>query len=530
MDTNTVYPIEAIEEVGDSLGLSSIPKDGLSSLADDVEFRIKEVVQEAIKFMKHGKRERLTLDDINLALRVRSVEPLYGFNSSGGLRFNSVKYSNQELYYLQDKDIELETLLSTPLPPAPMDLSFTAHWLAVEGIQPLIPQNPIERDEPDKFLLKKSKISINSTIKPIDNLTSNMDMDVKPIVKHNLSRELRKHFENLASALVAEDIEVQKAAHDSLNKDPGLQQLLPYFIQYISEKTVKSFDKINILKSLLTALEMIMLNSYFFITPYLHQICPVILTCLITKRMGNNMERELSHWQLRHQASDLLRLIYQKIEFTHPNARPKIVKTLFSAIFDPQSTITTFYGGILGIKTLSDSLFDSCIPPNLNSISMKLQSFNGKEESREIIRCMEMIVDFLADAAENKKYLQNESAISIVKLNQLIPYQPLAQEIIKSQHFKSICVYLNQVIFNNKNEKENIVNVEKGNLELEKTEKIESVQEMETDKETENKIEHKNEENKVENKENDSDNMDSNENDKQIMEEEDDDDDQWDEE
>lgn len=32
-----------------------------------------------------------------------------------------------------------------PLPKAPLDVSITSHWLAIEGVQPAIPENaPVE--------------------------------------------------------------------------------------------------------------------------------------------------------------------------------------------------------------------------------------------------------------------------------------------------------------------------------------------------------------------------------------------------
>ena len=38
--------------------------------------------------------------------------------------------------------LTLRKLINAPLPRVPREVAFTAHWLAVEGVQPSIAQNP----------------------------------------------------------------------------------------------------------------------------------------------------------------------------------------------------------------------------------------------------------------------------------------------------------------------------------------------------------------------------------------------------
>jgi transcription initiation factor TFIID subunit 6 len=44
------------------------------AVAGDLEYRLREIVQEAAKFTRHSRRKRLTTDDINSALRARNIE------------------------------------------------------------------------------------------------------------------------------------------------------------------------------------------------------------------------------------------------------------------------------------------------------------------------------------------------------------------------------------------------------------------------------------------------------------------------
>lgn len=42
-------------------------------------------------------------------------------------------------------EIEMVQIIEAPLPKAPLDTAVVAHWLAIEGVQPAIPENaPVE--------------------------------------------------------------------------------------------------------------------------------------------------------------------------------------------------------------------------------------------------------------------------------------------------------------------------------------------------------------------------------------------------
>lgn len=69
---------ETVQDLAESMG-HALPAGVAEALAPDVEYRTREVVQEALKFMRHAKRRRLAAEDVNAALRLRNREALYGF-------------------------------------------------------------------------------------------------------------------------------------------------------------------------------------------------------------------------------------------------------------------------------------------------------------------------------------------------------------------------------------------------------------------------------------------------------------------
>ncbi|RUO95344.1 CG9348-like protein [Jimgerdemannia flammicorona] len=124
----SAFSKDTVKTIAESLGIGNLKEDVAAALAQDVEYRIHEIVQEALKFMRHSKRSKLTVDDISNALRVRNVEPLYGFSSGEPYRFKRAVSNMHELYYVEDEEIDFDTILSKPLPKVPLDVTFTGWW------------------------------------------------------------------------------------------------------------------------------------------------------------------------------------------------------------------------------------------------------------------------------------------------------------------------------------------------------------------------------------------------------------------
>jgi transcription initiation factor TFIID subunit 6 len=86
---NPLFPTDTIKDVADSLGITTLSADSAKQLAMDVEYRIQEVVQEALKFMRHSKRTVLSPVDISNALKSLNIEVcpfIHSTNSLAALR------------------------------------------------------------------------------------------------------------------------------------------------------------------------------------------------------------------------------------------------------------------------------------------------------------------------------------------------------------------------------------------------------------------------------------------------------------
>lgn len=226
---SSVWNPDNVRDVAESVGIASLADNVVEELARDVDFRLAQVLEEALKFMRHGKRTTLSTQDISNALKVLNVEPLYGYESTRPLRFGEASLGpGQPLYYVEDEEVDFEKLINAPLPKVPREITFTAHWLAVEGVQPSIPQNP---NTNTGDLLPKGP-NANPHLAAANGLDN---VNVKPLVKHVLSKESQELFNKLSGALIDEtNIEWQNAALAAISTEPGIHQLTTYLLSFIA--------------------------------------------------------------------------------------------------------------------------------------------------------------------------------------------------------------------------------------------------------------------------------------------------------
>jgi transcription initiation factor TFIID subunit 6 len=146
----------------------------------------------------------------------------------------------------------------------------TAHWLAVEGVQPSIPQNPTTNEARDREFMPKGP-NVNPALAAMSSPDSTA---TKPQVKHIVSKELQLYFERVCQgALNDESPELRSAALASLQQDPGLQQLVSYFVQFIAEKVTHNLKDVFVLTQIMYMTEALTRNEKLNLAPY---VCVLI--------------------------------------------------------------------------------------------------------------------------------------------------------------------------------------------------------------------------------------------------------------
>ncbi|KAJ8100944.1 hypothetical protein POJ06DRAFT_84672 [Lipomyces tetrasporus] len=355
-------PADTVRDVAEGLGIVNLPEDVAKALAMDIEYRINEVLEQATKFMKHSKRTSLTTADISNAFRVLNIEPLYGYDSARPLRFReAILGPGQTLYYIDDDEVDFEKIINMPLPKVPREVSFTAHWLAIEGVQPAIPQNPLPAES------RTSMATSGNT---------SAEVEVKPLVKHALSRELQLYFERVVTVLTEDSSNgtMKNAVLNSLGNDPGLHQLIPYFIQFVAEKIRLNLRDASMLYLMLQVLHRLLTNPTIFIEPYIHSVMPPILTLLVGKRLGSSQSSNEDHYQVRDFAASLLQQVCTQYGDTYHTLKPRVTRTLLKAFMDSSKSIGTQYGALSGLRAIGPEVIRVLVLGNLKDWAVVISS------------------------------------------------------------------------------------------------------------------------------------------------------------
>ncbi|KAJ3288178.1 hypothetical protein HDU79_005033 [Rhizoclosmatium sp. JEL0117] len=393
--------------------MSLLPVDSINAITETIGVQLREPVAQAL------------VADVEYRLR-EVIHPLYGFTSAAPSNFKSTVYGNTRIYYLDDQEIDLDQIINAPLPPVPLDVVFTAHWLAIEGVQPAIVQNPTPADirsassdttqTISKTITEQSQASgVNVPLLVSSSNPEVATVNGETLVKSVLSKELQLYHDKITESILSPNEPIQALAINSLETDPGIQPLLPYFVQFMTQKVTKTphptnpvtthpyspqitkhIRNLKVMWAMMRMTRALLNNKNLFIEPYLHQLMPNVITCIVSKRVSESPLDD--HHALRRFAAQLAAHICITYTATYPTLQPRVTKTLLRAFLDPLKPNATHYGAIFGLSQLGNEVVKMLIRPNVKAFTSECMSGLGsavdwEKKDAEVLR--DMILDVL---------------------------------------------------------------------------------------------------------------------------------------
>lgn len=261
-----------------------------------------------------------------------------------------------------------------------------AHWLAVEGVQPTIPQNPTTADLRTTDLIPKGpSTNTLSALAGSDNIT------IKPLVKHVVSKELILFFDKIRAAILDRDndpsvISLRESALESIRSDPGLQQLVPYYVQFIAEKVTHNLHDIFVLKQMIDLTTAIVSNPNLSVDAYVSPLIPPVLTCLLGRHIGMpspNIQQLKDKYALRDLSSSVLHQIVQKYAKSSTELQTRLARTCLKVFLDPSRTLEEHYGAIIGLAAVGGApAIESLVIPSLKTFEYVIKKAEKELEGK----------------------------------------------------------------------------------------------------------------------------------------------------
>ncbi|XP_029168957.1 transcription initiation factor TFIID subunit 6-like [Nylanderia fulva] len=388
----TTLSQESIKVIAESIGVGNFPDEAAKDLAEDVSYRLKEIIQDATKFMRHGKRQRMTTHDIDHALKIKNIEPTYGFFAKDHIPFRFASGGGRELHFVEEKEIDLNEVVSMAggqtWPKLPLEITLRAHWLCIDGVQPTIPENPppvskdvqkLESVDPTtKLSSKNQNIGIG---KPggggkSQKLRNVETIHVKQLATHELSVEQQLYYKEITEACVGSDEARRAEALQSLSADPGLHEMLARMCTFIAEGVRVNVvqNHLALLIYLMRMVKALLDNPSLYLEKYLHELIPSVATCIVSRQLCMRPEVD-NHWALRDFASRLMAQICKNFNTSTNNVQTRVTRMFSQALAkNSQTPLASLYGAIEGLCELGPEVIKALVIPKIKSISDRIES------------------------------------------------------------------------------------------------------------------------------------------------------------
>jgi len=313
-------------------------------------------------------RNLLDVEDINLALKMRGCESIYSPNVE---ELSSRKRTCEH--------VDLNSYIRSEMKSVPpSEIGLCLHWLAVDGIQPSIPQNPIARaqlsssqdgrivhkieDDEDDVTMTTSgdATTLNTTSSNEDETSGNIR--IRKLIPRLLSEELQIYFTRITLAIEEQQNQQQQdAALKCVSRDDGIQELVPFFSRFVSREIFRNVGKTEYCRLLIRFANAMVSNPHIHLELHLHQMMPAILTCIVASHLSTQTFDD--HWALREEASMLLLKTCNMFGSQYPTLKSRVLKTLCEALDINTKPLSSVFGGISGIRQFGPKAIDAFLLP-----------------------------------------------------------------------------------------------------------------------------------------------------------------------
>lgn len=146
--------------------------------------------------------------------------------------------------------------------------------------------------------------------------------------------------------------ELRAAALESVKSDPGIHQLVPYFVNFIGSEVTHHMDDLFVLRRMMELTDAMVENPEIYLEPYASPLSAPVITCLLGRKLGNENGQDWLNevYLLREFSASLIGRICTKYATSNKALRPKTTRTCLKHFLDINMPASVWYGAILGLS------------------------------------------------------------------------------------------------------------------------------------------------------------------------------------
>lgn len=294
----------------------------------------------------------------------------------------------------------------------PSELGMTLHWLAVDGVAPMIPMNEVWNTKINTNINNNGGGG-SSSVGGLDPLAPVLELDdennddessmlskqhkqndtsirIRELQQRLLSEELQLYFSRVTSTIENysssnnnlnnnnnhnNDLSELYAVLNGIRTDTGIQELVPFLSRYVASglMTKSNLQNTQYCMCLMKIFDAMLDNTNLHLDLHLHQMLSPVGTCVVARKLssrggsgigsGRKYYEEEDHWSLRELAARCLVKACDMYGVQYTTMKPRIMKLLTQQALRLDRPLVTQYGGIVGISLFGPRAIDAFLLP-----------------------------------------------------------------------------------------------------------------------------------------------------------------------
>ncbi|VDM60271.1 unnamed protein product [Angiostrongylus costaricensis] len=299
--------------VGDSVGVVNLTPAALQCLADKT----------AQKFAIHSRRRRVLVDDVGSALNMLFIPMPIGSLTRPQPSMRHLRMpGGEQLYVREDVDLDVPSLTQPPQMRIPLKRHIRVHWIRAGNDEEPQPEKKVKKALQGSganfsvlpAALRKRVLLPNEILSPslsfrlaAQGLPKKEQILVKPSFLEPLSVEQQVYLKEIVEACVGQDDKKRQQALQSLERDTGIQVLLPRLsrLMYTSIRCNIVHRCLSMLIYVVRMMRAVAANKSVKLDGVLHEFLPSLLSCMLCRVLCTRPDSD-NHWALRDFAGKTL--------------------------------------------------------------------------------------------------------------------------------------------------------------------------------------------------------------------------------